>query len=62
MTLNKDDRLLKDSLLTEIDDNIKTLKGIAQTTVNGKEMNSVALIDETISDLATLKDLVKGMD
>lgn len=59
MKLGKDDKLLKNSLLVEIEGNIKTLKGTAKTYVDGKELDTLALIDESIRDLAELKELLK---
>ena len=35
MKLNKDDKLLKISLLDEIEGNTKTLQGTARTYING---------------------------
>lgn len=59
MKLGKDDKLLKNSLLVEIEGNIKTLKGTAKTYVDGKELDTLVLIDESIRDLAELKELLK---
>ena len=59
MTLSKDEKALRNSLLSDIEGNIQTLNGTAETYVNGKEADPIALIDETIEELATLKNLLK---
>ena len=60
MKLSKDDKLLKSSLLSDIEGNIKTLNGTAKTYTNGQEVSALALIDESIQELAELKNLLKG--
>lgn len=60
MKLNKDDKLLKKSLLDEIEGNVKTLQGAARTYINGKKASDLDLIDNSIQYLNELKDLLKG--
>ena len=60
MKLNKDDKLLKKSLLDEIEGNVKTLQGAARTYSNGKKASDLDLIDNSIQDLHELKNLLKG--
>ena len=60
MKLDKDDKLLKSSLLSDIEGNIKTLNGTAKTYTDGQEVSALTLIDESIQELAELKDLLKG--
>lgn len=60
MKLSKDDKLLKSSLLSDIEGNIKTLNGTAKTYTDGQEVSALTLIDESIQELAELKDLLKG--
>lgn len=62
MKLNKDDELLKNALLNEVDDNIATLKGNAKSYINGKKQSPLSLITESINDLTELIKLLKGMD
>lgn len=60
MKLNKDDKLLKKSLLDEIEGNTKTLQGAARTYINGKKASDLDLIDSSVQDLNELKELLKG--
>lgn len=62
MKLNKDDELLKNALLNEVDGNIATLKGNAKSYINGKKQSPLSLITESINDLTELIKLLKGMD
>lgn len=59
MKLNKDDKLLKKSLLDEIEGNTKTLQDAARTYINGKKASDLDLIDNSIQDLHELKNLLK---
>lgn len=59
MKLNKDDKLLKKSLLDEIEGNTKTLQGAARTYINAKKASDLDLIDNSIQDLHELKNLLK---
>lgn len=61
MELSKDDQLLKRSLLFDIEGNIKTLKGTAKTYANGQEVSDLTLINESIQELAELRELLEGV-
>lgn len=60
--MTKDDKQLKEALLNELTNNIASLKGEATTTVDGHRVNDISLIDDSISDLKSLKNLLKGDD
>lgn len=62
MKLNKEDELLANSLLNEVAGNIATLQGKAATAINGKPVNDIDLISDSINQLHTLLELIKGDD
>lgn len=62
MKLSKDDKLLKKALLSDIEGNVKTLNGTAETYLDGQKISALDLIDASIRELTELKDLLKGAE
>ena len=62
MKLSKDDKLLKKALLSDIEGNVKTLNGTAETYLDGQKISALDLVDASIRELTELKGLLKGAE
>lgn len=57
--MDKEDQLLKSSLLNDIAENIKSLQGKSIIAIDGFQASDAYLIDESIAELVDLRRLIQ---